>query len=351
MNEWYYASGGKQSGPVSFERLSELAKNGELSAKDLVWNSTMKDWTPAGQVQGIFSPATSPAAVIPPSDPSNPYAAPTSAWTPDSQLSAGVALEEIPPGSEPINVGACVKRGFDLTVRNIGMVLGVTVIGIAIFYAFTAVFQGIGIALGAAGSGAPPEPPAGMTDPKDLFIWGMQQSGVPIWFTIVSSLIQQAVTIFLMLGATQFGLNLVSGKEVSIGMLFGGGKKFLPAVGASILYWIMVYVGLIFLIFPGIYLAMRYGQFMAAIVDRNLGVFEAFSYSSKITKNNRMNLFLLALLGFLIVIAGCLALCVGLIFAFPVIMLSNFVAYRWMQYGHRAALDYPGTTTPMLTKV
>ncbi|NJM38837.1 MAG: DUF4339 domain-containing protein [Akkermansiaceae bacterium] len=351
MNEWYYARGGQQSGPVSFEKLSELAKTGGLSGKDLIWNSTMKDWTPAEQIQGIFAPAASAAAVIPPPDPSNPYAAPTSAWTADSQISAGVALEEITPGSEPINVGACVKRGFDLAMRNIGIVLGVTVIGIAIIYTLSAISQGIGMAIGAAGSVATPEPPAGMTDPKELFIYGMQQSGGSLWFIIVSSLIQQALAIFLMVGATQFGLNLVSGREVSIGMLFGGGKKFLPAFGATILYWIMVYVGLILLIFPGIYLAMRYGQFMAAMVDRNLGVFEAFSYSSTITKNNRLNLFLLALLGILIALAGCIALCVGMIFAYPVIMLSSVVAYRWMQYGHRAALDYPGTTTPMLSKI
>ncbi len=348
MNEWYYAKDGQQSGPVRFEQLSELAKNGGLSAQDLVWNSTMKDWTPAGQVQGIFSPASSAAAVIPPSDPSNPYAAPTSAWTADSQISAGVALEEIPPGSEPINVGACVKRGFDLVVRNIGMVLAITLIGGVIFYAISTALQFIGIATGAVGPVM--EPPAGAS-PEQAMAAAMAQMGSFGWFSVVSSLIQQAVTTFLTLGATRVGLNLVSGKEISVEMLFGGGKKFLPAFGASILYMLMVWVGLIFLIFPGIYLALRFGQYMPAMVDRNLGVFEAFSYSSKITKNNRVNLFLLALLGFLIAIAGCLALCVGLIFAFPVIILSNFVAYRWMQYGHRAALDYPGTATPMLTKV
>lgn len=84
------------------------------------------------------------------------------------------------------------------------------------------------------------------------------------------------------------------------------------------------------------------------MVDRNLGVVDSFKYSATITINNRMNLFLLGLLGFLIVIAGCFALCVGMFFAIPVMWLSWTVAYRWMQYGHRAALDHPGTATPML---
>jgi uncharacterized membrane protein len=122
-------------------------------------------------------------------------------------------------------------------------------------------------------------------------------------------------------------------------------------VAATILYGLMVFIGLLLLIVPGVYVAMRYGQYLTAMVDRKLGIMESFQYSSSITTNNRMNLFLLALLGILISLAGCLALCVGLFFALPVIWLGWIVAYRWMQYGHRAALDHPGTMTPMLARM
>jgi uncharacterized membrane protein len=165
----------------------------------------------------------------------------------------------------------------------------------------------------------------------------------------VNSVVQQAISIFLSLGLTRIGLNIVSGKEATIGMLFGGAPRLLPAIGASILYGLMVVVGLIFLIAPGVYLALRYGLFLTAIVDRNLGVMESLAYSSSITTHNRTNLLLLYFLCVMVAIAGCLALCIGIIFAWPVIMMSLLVAYRWMQYGHRAALDHQGTTTPMLT--
>jgi hypothetical protein len=161
-------------------------------------------------------------------------------------------------------------------------------------------------------------------------------------------LVKQVLSIFLSLGATRIGLNVVSGREFSVGMLFGGGRKLLTAIGATILYGLMVSIGTLLLIVPGIYLAMRYGQYLTAIVDRDMGIMEAFQYSSSLTANNRMNLFLLVLLSILITVAGCLALCIGLLFAFPVIWLAWIVAYRWMQYGHRAALDHHGTTTPML---
>ena len=342
MSEWYYARGGQQNGPVSFETLVELARRGELDPlKDLVWTARMKDWVPAGQVREIFA-NQSATAVIPASENPNPYAAPQSAWAGPAS-SPVPALDEIVPGSEPIDVGACVKRGFNLAVRNIGMLLIIVLV-------YCLVTGGCSFLLGQMDNalGLQPLYPA-QPQPGVRFNIGFstyQNHGSPL-----NVIIAQVISVFLSLGVTRIGLNVVSGREFSVEMLFGGGRKLLPALGATILYALMVGVGLVLLIVPGIYLAMRYGQFLTAMVDRNLGIMESFSYSSSITTNNRLNLFVLALLYILIAIAGCLALCIGILFAYPVIMLSGIVAYRWMQYGHRAVMDHPGTQTPMLSGV
>jgi uncharacterized membrane protein len=334
MTEWYYASGGKQNGPVSFEKLMEIARSGGLDpAKDLVWNSTMKDWLPAGQVPGIFGSAA------PVSDPTNPYAAPETSWTGDLSrpAPAGEALLEIVPGSEPLDVGGCVKRGFDLTARNFGMILLVVIVYVVLTFIASAVMGVIDSALGWGHRET-----TSLESPGSL-AWRYQQTGSPL-----NGIVSQVLSIFLSLGATRIGLNVVSGKNFDFTMLFGGGKKLLPALGATILFTLMVAVGFVLLIVPGVYLALRYGFFLTAMVDRDLGVIDSFKYSSQITTNNRLNLFLLSLLGLLVMLAGFLALCVGLFFAIPLIWLSWLVAYRWMQYGHRAALDHPGTRTPML---
>ncbi len=336
MSEWYYARGGKQSGPVSFDQLVAIARTGELDPlRDLVWTSTMKDWLPAGQIPGIFgAPASQPS---PAADPSNPYATPDSTWTDVARASMGEALAEIPPGSEPIDVGGCVKRGFDLTCRNFGMILLVAIVYFAVSMGASMLLGLMDGALGWGHSEATFQRGSGNVS------WGFQHYGSPL-----NIILTQVLSVFLSLGATRIGLNLVSGKEYNIGMLFEGGKKLLPAIGAMILYVLMIIIGLLLFIVPGVYLAMRYGHYLTAMVDRNLGIMESFQYSSSITTNNRLNLFLLTLLGLLITFAGCLAMCVGLLFALPVIWLGWIVAYRWMQYGHRAALDHPGTRTPML---
>jgi uncharacterized membrane protein len=144
-------------------------------------------------------------------------------------------------------------------------------------------------------------------------------------------------------------LNLVSGKQATVGMIFGEGGKLFTAVVTSILFGFAVAIGFLLLIVPGVYIALRYGQFMTAIVDKNLGIMDSLSYSSSITTNNRMPIFLFWLLAMLVMIAGLLALCVGVFVALPIVWLGAMVAYRWMQYGHRAAMDHPGTLTPMLS--
>ncbi len=338
MTEWYYARGGQQHGPVSFEQLAELARNGGLNPmKDLVWTASMKDWLPAGQVPGLYGQAA-PAA-----DPSNPYAAPQSDLSEVARITTGEALAEIVPGSEPIDVMACVKRGFDLTCRHFGMILLVGIVYIGVSFGTNLLLGLMDVAMGL---GPVSVPQTQFESEAGSAFASFQQNGSPL-----NMLISQVISIFLSLGISRIGLNLVSGKEFSVGMLFGGGRKLLPALGATILYGVMVALGMVLLIVPGIYLALRYGQYLTAMVDRDMGIMESFQYSSSLTTNNRMNLFLLVLLAIGIMFAGCLALVVGMIFAFPVVWLGWIVAYRWMQYGHRATLDHHGTKTPMLNSI
>jgi uncharacterized membrane protein len=341
MVEWFYARGGQQYGPVAFEKLVELARSGGLNGRDNVWNASMQGWAPAGQVPGIFdvysvhqvSSSYSPSVASSPSA-SNPYSAPQSDWIQSSSFVAEGGLTEIVPGSELIDPMVCITRGVEITKRQFlhiflaGLVYFVCVFGLAFVFG---VLQGIVGAISSGGGSTPGEP-----------------ATFSIIISVISQLVQNVATIFLQLGMIRIGLNLVAGEDVTLGMLFGGGSKLLRALGASILLGIAVVIGCLLLIVPGIYIAMRYGQVIVAIVDRDLGIFEAFSYSELITTNNRMNLFLLALLSGLAIIVGMIPCGLGLIFIGPVVWLAAMVAYRWMQYGQNAAKDHPGTEVPML---
>ena len=99
-DQWFYARGGQQAGPVSFTELVALAQTGGLTPNDLVWQDGTPDWRPAGGVQGLFAGAPAPQA------PSQ-YAPPPPAMTqaPSHPGTYGAPYQPpyqaYPPGSVP----------------------------------------------------------------------------------------------------------------------------------------------------------------------------------------------------------------------------------------------------------
>ena len=69
--QWYYTKREQQFGPVDEEELYRLARQGELTPTDLVWNAGFGDqWAAASSVDGLF---TSPPPLTPPDVPSETH--------------------------------------------------------------------------------------------------------------------------------------------------------------------------------------------------------------------------------------------------------------------------------------
>lgn len=64
--EWHYSRDGIRLGPVSTNRLRELANSGELLPTDLVWREGLGQWAPAAKVQGLFPAISSAPPPLPP---------------------------------------------------------------------------------------------------------------------------------------------------------------------------------------------------------------------------------------------------------------------------------------------
>ena len=103
-----------------------------------------------------------------------------------------------------------------------------------------------------------------------------------------------------------------------------------------ILYMLAILAGLILLIIPGIYLAIRFQFVPNLLVDKSMKFKDAFAMSTKMTENIKWKLFGFGLLqGIMclgIVLVGFIALIVGVIpaafVAFGWMMLTNVGLYR-----------------------
>jgi len=109
-NQWYLYSNGQQSGPHTWDDLTDMASLGSLSSTDLAWKQGMSDWAPVNQISGLMVNSGAPSPPdFPPSTP--------------------------PPSSTPANYqGSPVKKKSKAPLIIILSVLAVAVLGIGIIF-------------------------------------------------------------------------------------------------------------------------------------------------------------------------------------------------------------------------
>jgi len=136
------------------------------------------------------------------------------------------------------------------------------------------------------------------------------------------------LSLIVELGFLKIALNFYDNEKSKISDIFLTYPLFLKYLGGLILYSLIVLLGLILLVIPGIIWSIKFQFFPCFIVDKKIGPLEALKRSSKITRGSKWNLFLFGLLVMLINLAGTLFFIVGLLFTIPVTMLAYIFVYR-----------------------
>lgn len=76
-------------------------------------------------------------------------------------------------------------------------------------------------------------------------------------------------------------------------ILTAGGKFFLPLFAVNLLAFLGILVGCIFLVVPGVILALSWATVGPALMVERTGITEVFARSAELTRDNRWRLFLL----------------------------------------------------------
>lgn len=134
-----------------------------------------------------------------------------------------------------------------------------------------------------------------------------------IAISMVALLVLVGTSLVLQAAITRASVDDLSGKGVSIGSALSTGvSAALPLLGFGILFGLGVGLGMILLVVPGIYLALRWAVAGPIIVIERLGVLKAMGRSAVLTENHRwaiLGLFVLYII-FAIVVQGVVALVV-----------------------------------------
>ena len=148
----------------------------------------------------------------------------------------------------------------------------------------------------------------------------------------ISSMIVAVISIVLaslfIMGYLKNCLQTIDGEEpqfLAYGQVL---RKLLIFIPASLIFFVTIAIGCAFLLFPGIYLYLRFQFFFASMMDEDSGMIESFKRSWSITKGHAMQLFVLLLFQKVIIIIGFIALGIGIFAAIPYIILMYGYAYR-----------------------
>ena len=116
--------------------------------------------------------------------------------------------------------------------------------------------------------------------------------------------------------------------NATFGDLFEKINLFFRFLGASLLYGFITFIGLLLLIVPGIILGIKFQFVPYLVVDKNVGILEAFRMSSDMTDGKKWMLFEFGLLLLVINILGIIALIIGTFVTIPLTMVAKAQMYR-----------------------
>ena len=125
---------------------------------------------------------------------------------------------------------------------------------------------------------------------------------------ILLNIVVICVSAYIQLGLAVYCIGLYKGDEVNYVTIFSRFKGLKPIVFILILS-VVIFLGFILLIIPGIILSLMYSQvFYILADDPDIGAIEAFNKSEKMMRGHKWQLFMLNLEAALYIFAGIFTL-------------------------------------------
>src|SRR3989344_5400904 len=149
---------------------------------------------------------------------------------------------------------------------------------------------------------------------------------------LLASLVLVAATAVLGIGATRITLRLAQGHAAQYADPLPPMRLLWPYIAASLLAGLAVVGGLILLILPGIWVAVRLSMVRFEVID-GAGIRESLNKSWALTEGHFWRLFLFMLALILLNILGAALLMVGLLISIPVTMLAYAHVYQKLKKG------------------
>ena len=234
----------------------------------------------------------------------NPYAAPSS------------NLQEAPSGQVP-TIAEALSRGYDFNIGDLlseawqrvkgtkGIIIGGFIVFYVALFAATAVLGFIF---------------CGLASEDNI-------AGIIIAQLIITVL-ASALSYPFLAGLNMVGIRRAADQPVSFNEIFSHFGRLVPLLITAVVMMVLVYVGMLLLIIPGIYLSVAYMLAIPLVVERGLSPWQALETSRKAISQHWFKVFGLFLLLGIIMGLSMIPVGIGLIWTIPLFIISMGVLYR-----------------------
>jgi uncharacterized membrane protein len=162
-----------------------------------------------------------------------------------------------------------------------------------------------------------------------LCIFAMPKQGEAIRISSIIVAVLSYILLFIfIMGYMKNCFQTIDGEEPQFSAYGQASTKILTFFAATVIYTVIVAIGLILLILPGIYLIVRLHYYAAAIVDEDAGIIDSLKRSWQITKGQELPVFVIFLITLALSFLGTVALMVGIFVAIPLILLIECTTFR-----------------------
>lgn len=148
-----------------------------------------------------------------------------------------------------------------------------------------------------------------------LLLSSIPFAGLLIWYPIIAG--------FIIISLMAFGNQTVELKNYLWGF-----RHFIPLLVFTIVSTIFIFIGLLLLIVPGIYLSVAYLFAPCLIVEKNIDFWPAMEISRKKVNKHWFGMFGFSMVIILLNIVGCLPFLVGLFITIPLSTCIITAAYK-----------------------
>lgn len=237
----------------------------------------------------------------------NPYSPPQSDLQPSLSTLAVPSVEEALARGYDFSIGEVIGEAWKRVKGMKGLMVSAALVYIVAIQAISFAF---GLAMGFG---------LGVTEP-DTPMGQLVQA--------VASILAGAVCYPLAGGVAMLGIRRAADQKVSFDEMFSHFGLFVPLLITGLLMTVLMYLGLLLLIIPGLYLSLAYQLAIPLAVERRLSPWQALEASRKAITRHWFKILGLYLVLCLITFLSALPLGIGLVWTVPLLIISGGVLYR-----------------------